>query len=717
MAQTLLLIPVSYGAGLTSVCAGLVRALDRRSVAVAYVKPLSQPESDASSAGPDRSTELIRLTTSLDPPEPVSSKEVEGLLSAGDEELLLERVVGRVDQQRAGADIVVVEGLVPNEKLVYSTRINARMAAALDARVILVGRANGLDTDAMAEQFNILATVYDQGSPGRVAGCIINRVHAGLGPAPARNPVYSVAPFRPIPAPIRTACSRALEAVGLKVLAMIPEEPALTKPRVVDVARALDAKAISMGEMGTRRVFTSVVGAMTAPNFIDRLGPGTLVVTPGDRSDLLMAACLSELSGTQQAGVLLTSGIEPPESVLRLCRAAFDWGLPVLATKRSTSEASKAVFTCAPHCPTDDKQRAERIMNHVAQYVSPDFLDALISDRGEAEVRMSPPAFRYRLIESARAANKRIVLPEGEEPRTITAAAICQERGIARCVLLGEPDTIHKVAAAHNVALPEGIEILRPADMIEEYVAPMVELRKKKNLSPVMARDQLEDPVVLGTMMLAQGHVDGLVSGAVHTTANTVRPALRLIKTAPGSSLVSSLFFMCLPNQVLIYGDCAVNPDPTAEQLAEIALQCAQSAKDFGIPPRVSLLSYSTGSSGAGQDVSKVVEAVRIAKERAPDLPLDGPLQYDAALIPEVARQKAPNSPVAGRTTVFIFPDLDAGNMTYKAVQRAANVVSIGPMLQGLAKPVNDLSRGCLVEDIVYTIALTAIQAAAADSA
>lgn len=325
--------------------------------------------------------------------------------------------------------------------------------------------------------------------------------------------------------------------------------------------------------------------------------------------------------------------------------------------------------------------------------------------------RVSPAQFRFNMIEAARKANKRIVLPEGAEPRTVRAAAICHEKGIARCVLLASRPAVHAVAQELNINLPDSLEIIDPVSIAEQYVAPMCELRKNKGLTEEQAREQLKDTVVLGTMMMAQNDVDGLVSGAVHTTANTIRPALQLIKTAPGASIVSSVFFMLLPGQTVVYGDCAVNPNPTAEQLAEIAIQSADSAQAFGIAPRIAMISYSTGTSGAGPDVETVAEATRLVREKRPDLAVDGPLQYDAAVVESVAKSKAPNSPVAGKANVFIFPDLNTGNCTYKAVQRNANVLSVGPMLQGLRKPVNDLSRGALVEDIVYTIALTAIQA------
>lgn len=324
---------------------------------------------------------------------------------------------------------------------------------------------------------------------------------------------------------------------------------------------------------------------------------------------------------------------------------------------------------------------------------------------------LSPIAFKLQLTELAKKQLKTIVLPEGDEPRTVKAAAFCAENKIAKCVLLGEPDKINAVAKEQGVNLGDNVSIINPSEVANNYVNRLVELRQSKGMTEELAKQQLTDTVVLGTMMLEAGEVDGLVSGAVHTTANTIRPPMQIIKMAKGNSLISSIFFMLMPDRVLVFGDCAINPEPSAEQLAEIAIQSADSAKAFGIEPKVALISYSTGNSGSGASVDKVREATQIAQSKRSDLLIDGPLQYDAAIMPDVAKSKAPNSKVAGQANVFIFPDLNTGNTTYKAVQRTGDLISIGPMLQGMRKPVNDLSRGALVEDIIYTIALTAIQA------
>jgi phosphate acetyltransferase len=452
-----------------------------------------------------------------------------------------------------------------------------------------------------------------------------------------------------------------------------------------------------------------IICARTVLNTLQLLKPGVLVVTPGDRDDILLAAALASLNGVPLAGVLLTSDTRPDPRVMDLCRGALQAGLPVLSVSTGSYDTATRLNQLNNEIPVDDRERAETITDFVASHLDATWLHQHCGT--PRELRLSPAVFRYQLIQLAQRANKRIVLPEGSEPLTVQAAAICQARGIARCVLLAKPAEVEAVARAQGIELPEGLEVLDPDTIRGRYVEPMVQLRNSKNLNAPMAEQQLEDPVVIGTMMLALDEVDGLVSGLVHSTANTIRPALQLIKTAPGWSLVSSVYFMLFPDQVVMYGDCVMNPHPDAAELAQIALQSADSAQALGIAPRVAMLSSSSSQSASGEEVEKVREATLLAREAQRNLLIDGPLQYDAAANEAVARQLAPNSDVAGRATVFVFPDLNTGNTTHKAVQRSADCVSLGPMLQGLRKPVNDLPRGAQVDDIVYTIALTAIQA------
>ncbi|MDX6226888.1 MAG: phosphate acetyltransferase [Frankiales bacterium] len=687
MTHTILVVPTGRGVGLTATSLGLVRGLDRLGMPVAFAKPIAQPGQD----GPERSTALIRLVTRLDPPEPIPAAQAEALLSVGAVDSLMEQVIALTMPLVTGKGVLIIEGLVPGPGQLYSGRVNLALAKALDASVILVGAPEEGDEslDDLAETMAIAASTYHAGEEIRVIGSIVNR----------------------LPSESAGQAAGVLAKHGLHCVGAVPMTPELARLRVLDLARALGATALNEGEWRTRRIHDVSVCAQSVPGVLSALAEGRLVVTPGDRLDVIMATCLKALGGVRLAALLLTVGIEPDPALWQLTAAARATGLPILLVDEPTYETANAVHALSTEVAADDAERAESVMRTVADHLDETWLRGLLADTHEH--RLSPAAFRHRITTAARAAHKRIVLPEGAEPRTLQAAAICAERGLAQCILLATEAEIADQTRLLGITLPEGVTVVDPASVAERYVAPYVERRKHKGATADIAREQLSDTVVLGTMMLALDEVDGLVAGAVHTTAHTLRPALQLIKTAPGAALVSSVFFMCLPDEVIVYGDCAVNPNPTAEQLADIALQSAASATAFGIEPRVAMLSYSTGGSGSGSDVDRVAEATRIARDRAPGLAIDGPLQYDAAAIASVAASKRPDSPVAGRATVFIFPDLNTGNTTYKAVQRGADVVSIGPMLQGLAKPVNDLSRGALVEDIVYTIAVTAIQAAA----
>jgi len=692
--HTLFLAPSGFGGGLNSISLGLIRALESAGLKVGFFKPIAQPF--PLDRGLERSCILVERTLNLSSPEPLPLEQVERQLADGELDLLLEDVVSRYQQVATGKDVVIVEGMVPTREFNHTSRINSHLAKSLDAEVILIA-AQGKDTlKRMAERLEIQAQLFGGTKDPKVLGVILNKIKSEDG----------------LPAFIERLKEQ-LPILGtgdFQLLGAIPFSEELNALRTRDIAELLEAHVLHAGEAEQRRVRKILLCARTVPNTVPLLEPGVLVVTPGDRDDIILAACLASLNGVKLAGLLLCSDFQPDPRIMELCKAALDGGLPVITVRTGSYDTATNLFGLNKETPADDIERATRVTEFIAQHLQPEFLHNRLSvPRGE--LRLSPPAFRYQLVKRAQEANKRIVLPEGNEPRTIRAAAICQERGIARCVLLAKPEEVQAVAREQGINLPASLEILDPEHILNHYVEPMCEMRKAKGLTPDQAREQLKDTVVLGTMMLALDEVDGLVSGAIHTTANTIRPALQLIKTAPGYSLVSSVFFMLLPDQVLVYGDCAVNPNPNAKELAEIALQSAESAVALGVNPRVAMISYSTGSSGSGAEVEKVVEATRIAKERAPALPIDGPLQYDAASVLSVGKQKAPDSPVAGQATVFIFPDLNTGNTTYKAVQRNANCLSVGPMLQGLAKPVNDLSRGALVEDIVFTIALTALQA------
>jgi phosphate acetyltransferase len=708
MAHVLLLAPAGRQVGLTTACLGLVRALDRQGVRVAFAKPIA-------ARGEDRVSSLVRLGSSVSPPESISRAEADALLASGDDQTLMERVVALCARAAEGADVLVVAGMWPEAGMVHSTRVNALMLRALDAELVLVGSPRGETPAELADAMAIAARGLGGLGDGAQVSCFLNRVapNAAAAAAGEARPIWLDAPVQEEPASQDLDAYRAaLEAERLRPIAIVPSRGDIAAPRVKDLAAAVGARVLRAGDL-ERRITNVSLCAMAVPGSIKTFQPGTLVITPGDRSDILIAAALAVLNGVPLAAVLLTGGVEPEPHVFAMCDSALKAGLPVLAVGSGSWATANAVTNMNLQIPPDDAVRVERVMSAVADRIDGGWLKSLAA-RNRVP-RLSPPAFRHRLVEAARAANKRIVLPEGTEPRTVVAASIVAERGIARCVLLGARDEIQEAARKQGVTLPPSVEIIDPAQVASRYVAPLVERRKAKGMTASQAARELADTVMVGTMMMALDEVDGLVSGAVHTTAHTIRPALQLIRTVPGCNLVSSVFFMCLPEQVLVFGDCAVNPTPTAEQLADIAVQSADSAKAFGIEPRVAMLSYSTGTSGAGEEVEKVKRATDLARALRPELAIDGPLQYDAAIMPDVARQKAPKSSVAGRATVFIFPDLNTGNVTYKAVQRSANVVSIGPMLQGLAKPVNDLSRGCLVEDIVFTVALTAIQAQQAE--
>jgi phosphate acetyltransferase len=514
----------------------------------------------------------------------------------------------------------------------------------------------------------------------------------------------------------RTTVSAGLESLQGMAIAVIEEVPVLGAPTVRELMAACGGELVS-GDPAwlDRESFGFVVAAMSLPNVLTRLRPGCTVIAPGDRSDLLPGLLLAHRAGSygHLSAIVLTGGYLPPEPV-RLLLEGMQQELPIVASAHDTFPTAQALSAVRGRLTADSPVKVQTALRVFAESVDGARLLAAM-EVGPSPV-VTPLMFGFRLIERARVQRKRIVLPESDDDRILTAAASVLRLGVAELTLIGDETTVRARASRLGQDI-SGARIVSTEDseLRPTVAAEYARLRAHKGVTPERADEIVGDVSYFGTMLVHLGMADGMVSGAAHTTAQTIRPAFEIIRTAPGTSVVSSVFLMCLADRVLVYGDCAVIPDPTAEQLADIAISAAGTAVRFDIEPRIAMLSYSTGASGTGEDVERVRTATELVRTRRPDLLADGPIQYDAAVDPVVAAAKAPGSPVAGQATVLIFPDLNTGNNTYKAVQRSAGAVAIGPVLQGLARPVNDLSRGALVDDIVNTVAITAIQAQQAD--
>ena len=657
MANSVMLVPVGASTGIFPASLGLVKALENKGLKAQLFRPVESCKNVCEKG------------------YALSKRTARKMIADNLKTELLELVVENYKKLLAATDasVVVVEGV--QIEGIAQHELNAAICHALDARIITVtmgtcGKA--ANNVKMALKYfgqaglkrHLGTVVLNDNAPKDASGTKILTL-AGCGCDNACS--------------AKKACSCSADSRPLEnILCSIPYTKENYGLRACDLNAQLDGSTLE-GD-GSVRVYKLVFNAMDA-------AAHHVLVT--DRCDK-----------TNAGVVVLTSGTQNTYK-----------GKTVISTKASLWQVVKALGSIAPEINADDKERIDFAAAFGAKYYTDEILDTVVKDDADRIPLMSPAAFRYKLTELARAAHKRIALPEGDEPRTVCAASKVAKMGIATPVLFGKKETILNVAKEQGVTLDDGVEFIDPDEVRGNYVDRLVELRKSKGMTPEQALEMLQDNVALATMLLERNEVDGLVSGAVHTTANTIRPPLQIIKTAPNASLVSSVFFMLMPEQVYVFGDCAINPNPKPEEIAEIAIQSADTAKTFGIDPRVAMVTYSTGTSGKGPDIDTVVEATRIAKEKRPDLNIDGPLQYDAAVMEDVAAQKAPKSTVAGKATVFIFPSLEVGNVVYKAVQRSADLVSIGPMLQGMRKPVNDLSRGALVDDIIYTIAITAIQA------
>ncbi|SCE93658.1 phosphate acetyltransferase [Micromonospora tulbaghiae] len=684
MARSVYLTGVGSGGGKSTVALGLAELLSRQVERIGAFRPLVAGDG----ADPILAllTERYRMELPVDELYGATYAEASALVADGRREELISRIVTRYREVErrcpaivvVGSDFAYGDGTGPRE-----LAFNARLATEFGSVVVPVVDGFGQAPDSIAAALRgAYHDLVDLGAT--VIAALANRV-----------PEPMTLPELPVPA------------------YAIPEVPTVSAPTVAEVAAALHGTVLTGDETALDRdVLDYVVGAAHVPTLLDHLTDGALVITPGDRADLLVAAGAAHVAGqVSLAGLVLTLGEQPDPRAMRLVER-MNTGLPVLSVPSDSYDTVSASSRIEGRPSTANPRKVEAALGAFERCVDTDDLARRL--RVSRSARVTPLMFENDLIDRARARRRRLVLPEGADERILRATEVLLRRGVAEITLLGRPDEIARRTRELGVDLGDA-QIVDPATSPwrDEFAQAYAQLRAHRGVTVELAHDIVAQANYFGTMMVQTGHADGMVSGATHTTAATIRPAFEIIRTVPGVSVASSVFFMLLADRVLVYGDCAVNPDPDADQLADIAISSADTAARFGIEPRVAMLSYSTGSSGAGADVEKVAAATKLVRERRPDLLVEGPIQYDAAIDPQVAATKLPDSPVAGRATVFIFPDLNTGNNTYKAVQRSAGAVAVGPVMQGLRRPVNDLSRGATVADIVNTVAITAIQAAA----
>ncbi|MEU5886046.1 phosphate acetyltransferase [Streptomyces sp. NPDC047461] len=687
MTRSVYVTGIDRGDGRQVVELGVMELLTRQVDRVGVFRPLVHHS-------PDRLFELLRARYRLsqDPTTVygMDYHEASTLQAEQGTDELVSTLVDRFHLVARDYDVVLVLGTdFADTQLPDELSLNARLANEFGASVIpVVGGRKQPAESVLAETRNAYRA-YD-GLGCDVLAMVTNRV--------ARED--------------RDLIAERLDSSRLPVPCyVVPDEPALSAPTVAQIGQSLGAKVLLGDDSGLARdALGFVFGGAMLPNFLGALTPGCLVVTPGDRADLVVGSLAAHSAGTPPiAGVLLTLGEVPNDDVLTLA-ARLAPGTPVLSVPGNSFPTAEQLFSLEGKLNAATPRKAETALGLFERYI--DSGDLLKRVSAPSSDRVTPMMFEHKLLEQARSDKRRVVLPEGTEPRVLHAAEVLLRRGVCELTLLGPVDQIRKKAADLGIDLGHA-QLIDPAtsELRDSFAEKYATVRAHKGVTVELAYDVVSDVNYFGTLMVQEGLADGMVSGSVHSTAATIRPAFEIIKTKPDADIVSSVFFMCLADRVLVYGDCAVNPDPNAEQLADIAIQAAATAAQFGVDPRIAMLSYSTGTSGSGADVDKVREATELVRLRRPDLRIEGPIQYDAAVEPTVAATKLPESEVAGQATVLIFPDLNTGNNTYKAVQRSAGAIAVGPVLQGLRKPVNDLSRGALVQDIVNTVAITAIQA------
>jgi len=695
MSNSLYITATKARSGKSAITLGVMEMLLRKIDRVGFFRPIIPGISDR-----DDDINLIssyfKLKIPYDQMYGFTGTEASNLVSLGKESEVIEGIIKKYDQLRKICDFILCEGTdFASSTAAFEFDINAEISKNLGCPVLLVANAHQRSMDGTVRSVEM--AIDSLGEMGcHTIATIVNRTDPKDGQTIIK-------------------LLKEKDLAREQLVYAIPDEESLGKPTVGEIADILGAEVLYGEEQLNRHVYSFTVAAMQLQNFLTRMKRGSLIITPGDRADVIVA-CLAAVSSTSMeniAGIVLTGGLKPEKSIWELIKG-FPQMVPVISVKDNTFPTATKVDKIHARISPDDDRKITRALAVFEKNIDTEQLEEKVITTRTAVV--TPKMFEYELLQKARAHKQHIVLPEGEEERILKATETLLRREVVDITLLGNEELIRERIIQLGLQM-SAVNIIEPlkSKFFSEYVKTYYDLRKHKGITEENAHDIMSDVSYFATMMVYKGHAHGMVSGAVHSTAETIRPALQIIKTKPGFSIVSSVFLMCLEDRVLVYGDCAVNPDPNASELAEIALSSAQTARTFGIDPIVAMLSYSTGASGKGADVDKVREATRIAKENAresfPGLKIEGPIQYDAAVDSSVAKTKLPESDVAGKATTFIFPDLNAGNNTYKAVQRSAGAVAIGPVLQGLRHPVNDLSRGCTIPDIVNTVAITAIQA------
>jgi len=687
MAKGIYVSATTPGSGKSLVALGLADTLHRHADRIGFFKPVVH----GPDAADDPMVALMKARFGLDDDRcrgGLTSAEVRALLADGKRAEIDARCVEIFAGIARDCDVVIVEGTdLTGQDAAVEFDLNARLANNLAAPVVAVVGAKGLSVaeaaaavevarkELIAEKCALLAIMVNRADPE-----LVDRIAAEVTVGASGRPVY-----------------------------VLPELDEIARPTTGEVATALGVRQIAGRADMERDVRDIKVAAMNVGNFLHVLDDGALVIVPGDRADVMVACLASSFSPEfpVPSALILTGGLAPDANILPLLAQS---PFPIFAAGEDTYMTAKRVSEVRSEIWSGHRRKVASALGLWSRRVDEaELVERLHLPRLE---RMTPLRFLHDLIERARGQRRHVVLPEGTDVRILRAAEILHRRDVCDLTLLGPEPDVRELAAANGIDL-SGINIVDPAtsELRQEFAEKYAGLRAHKGVDLPKALEIMQDGSYFGTMMVQLGVVDGMVSGAAHTTAHTIRPALEFVKTREGVKIVSSVFLMLMPDRVLVYGDCAVNPDPNVEQLADIALASAETAAQFGVEPRVAMLSYSTGGSGSGEAVDEVRQATELVRARRPDLAVEGPIQYDAAVDASIAESKMPGSSVAGQATVFIFPDLNTGNNTYKAVQQSSGAVAVGPVLQGLRKPVNDLSRGCTVEDIVNTVAITAIQA------